>query len=119
MHKFRKLSVWKKSMDFVNQVYVITRDFPKFEQFCLTSQLRRSSLSIPLNIAEGAGSGSDREFKRFLRISLRSIYETITSLEIAQNQKFINNKHFNKLTKEADEIAAMTSGLIKRLTTED
>ena len=70
--KFRKLEVWKKSMDFVEEIYKTTNQFPVNEMYGLTSQLRRAALSIPLNIAEGSGAGSDPEFNRFLNISMRS-----------------------------------------------
>ncbi len=68
-HRFRDLIVWQRAMQFVTQIYVLTRDFPQHELFGLTSQLRRAAISVPLNIAEGAGSDSSNEFKRFSRHS--------------------------------------------------
>ena len=82
-HKFRDLRVWQQAMDLVTDVYRLTQRFPQHEQFGLTSQLRRAAVSIPLNIAEGAGSESPKEFKRFLDIAMRSTYETMTAIDIA------------------------------------
>ncbi|MCU0666118.1 MAG: four helix bundle protein [Candidatus Omnitrophica bacterium] len=78
IQKFKKLQVWSKAMDFIEQVYLKTSKFPESECYGLTSQIRRASVSIALNIAEGSGSGSDLEFKRFLNIALRSSYEVFT-----------------------------------------
>ena len=67
--KFRKLTVWHKSLDFIEDIYKLTQEFPNHELYGLTSQLRRAALSVAMNIAEGSGTGSDREFNRFLNIS--------------------------------------------------
>ena len=116
--KFRKLEVWSKTMDFVEQIYLITKQFPKEELYGLTSQIQRAAVSIALNIAEGSGSGSDQEFKRFLNISLRSSYEVICGLEIAKRLKYLDENSFNKLTNQCDELSAMLFGLIKKLKAE-
>jgi four helix bundle protein len=113
--KFRKLDVWIKSMEFISLVYQLTAEFPADERFGLTSQLRRAAISIALNIAEGSGSGTDAEFKRFLRMSLRSTYEVITALEISSNLNLANQDIINLRIQEADDLAAMISGLIKYL----
>ena len=84
MHKFRELKVWQRAMDLVVEVYHLTQTFPSSEQFGLISQLRRAAVSISLNIAEGAGGGTDPEFRRFLRMALRSCYEVMTGLEIGR-----------------------------------
>lgn len=113
--KFRKLDVWLKTMDFIEQVYLRTDKFPKEEHYGLTSQMQRAAISIALNIAEGSGSGSDLEFKRFLTISLRSSYEVICALEIAKRLKYLSNLDFDKLVNQCDELSAMLFGLIKKL----
>jgi len=115
MHKFRELKVWQRAMDLVTGVYRLTKSFPSEEQFGLTSQLRRAVVSIPLNLSEGAGSGSDAEFNRFLRISLRSCYETMTALEIGRRLGYCTDAQVGPLNQEVDEIAAMIVGLIKSL----
>jgi four helix bundle protein len=113
--KFRKLDVWIKTMDFIEQVYLKTGRFPKEELYGLTSQIQRAAVSIALNIAEGSGSGSDLEFKRFLNIALRSSYEVICALEVAKRLKYLNEPDFDRLVNQCDEISAMLFGLIKKL----
>jgi four helix bundle protein len=83
MRPHEKLDVWKKSVEFTVEVYKVTDRFPKDERFGLTSQIRRASVSIAANIAEGAGRKSDREFLNFLSISQGSASEVETELLIA------------------------------------
>lgn len=113
MHNYRDLKVWQRAMAFTIVVYRDTRDWPADERFGLTSQLRRAASSIPLNIAEGAGNSSGREFARFLEIALRSTYEVMTANEIARGLSYLSDERAEPLLAEADEIAAMTAGLIK------
>lgn len=115
MHKFRKLKVWQKSIEFVSFIYNITSTFPKEERFSLVDQIRRAAVSISLNIAEGSGAGSDMEFARFLRIAQRSGYEVIAGLEISINLKITNEADLHKAINEVDELGAMITGLIKSL----
>ena len=115
MHKFEKLEVWQRSMSFISEIYRVTATFPKQEMFGLIDQLRRAATAIALNIAEGSGAGTDLEFMRFLRISLRSVYEVITALKVADNLNYGNENEINKLLNEADEIGAMISGLINSI----
>ena len=115
MHKFRDLKVWQRSMDLIVEVYHLAQTFPQSEQFGLISQLRRAAVSISLNIAEGAGSGTDPEFRRFLRMALRSCYEVMTGLEIGRRLGYCMNQQVNALLQEADEVAAMIVGLSKGL----
>ncbi len=114
-HNFRELNVWSRSIDFVTKIYGLTKTFPKDEMYGLTSQLRRAATSIALNIAEGSGGSSDVEFKRFLEMARRSAYEVMTGLEIAQRLKYCKPEVAKQMDKEANEIAAMISGLIKRI----
>lgn len=115
MAKFRDLKVWQRAMKFTIRVYEESARFPKSEIFGLTSQLRRAAVAVPLNIAEGAGSGSDPEFRRFLRIAQRSCYEVISAMEIARGLKYVNDKITDELAREAEEIAAMIGGLMRYL----
>ena len=115
MHNYKELKVWQKSMDLVVKVYEVTRGFPKDELFGLTSQLRRAAVSIALNIAEGGGCESDLEFARFLDISLRSSYETVTALQIAARLKYCKPDVADELVAATEEIARMTTGLIRKL----
>jgi four helix bundle protein len=115
MHTFRKLNVWQRGMDFVTDIYEVSAGFPQTEQFGLTSQIRRAATSIPLNIAEGAGCGSNPEFQRFLSYALRSAYEVMTASEIAQRLGYCSPGDKQALLCEADQIAAMIVGLSRSL----
>ncbi len=98
-------------MDFVDAVYIATKSFPKDEVYGLTSQLRRSAVSIASNIAEGSGRGSVREFIRFVEISYGSLAEAETQIYIANRQKYIVDETTNKLLDQASEIGRMLNGL--------
>ncbi|NOR75274.1 MAG: four helix bundle protein [Draconibacterium sp.] len=115
MNNFRELNVWKKAMQLVAQIYKSTKHFPKEEQFGLTNQIRRCAVSIPSNIAEGAGRGSSKDFSRFLSISLGSSFELETQLIISKELNFITNESFNSIEKELIEIQKMIRGLQKSL----
>ena len=115
MSTHKDLIVWKKSIEFVTEVYKITSTFPSEEKFGLVSQLRRASVSIPSNIAEGAARNHDKEFIQFLSISLGSASEIETQLIIALNLNFISEDMFNELNLENMEIKKMLSGLIKSI----
>ena len=115
MSHFRKILVWQKSITLVTKIYKATSTFPKEEMFGLTSQIRRSSVSIPSNIAEGSGRESSKDFLRFLYISLGSIFEMQTQLEIAKNIIYINEEEFNLLYEDSREIERMLASLIRKL----
>lgn len=115
MHQFRKLTVWQQAMHFVTEIYRDITQFPHSEQFGLTSQIRRASISFPLNIAKGAGAGSNAEFQSFLNYALRSTYEVTSALEIARNLNHCSVDNSDALLDEADEIAAMIVGLSRKL----
>ena len=83
MHYYRELTIWQRSMDYVVKIYEISRDFPKAEKYGLTAQLRSCAVSIPSNMSESAGRGTNRQFKRFLEISMGSINEVQTQVELA------------------------------------
>ena len=84
MHNYKKLNVWISSISLVKNIYNLTRKFPKEEMFVLTQQLRRAAISIPSNIAEGAGRNSNAQFKNFLQISIGSCFEVETQLIISK-----------------------------------
>jgi four helix bundle protein len=109
MHRFKELSIWKRSRFFCSQIYEVTSTFSESEKFGLTNQLRRASVSIPSNIAEGSSRNSDKDFVRFLRIALGSAYEIETQLLIAYDLKFISKESLQKLTQELEEIIKMIS----------
>jgi four helix bundle protein len=90
----KDLEVWKQSIDFVTEIYQITKSFPKSEEFGLKSQTRRAVISIPANISEGAARNSTKEFVQFLYISLGSLSEMETLLIISEKLKFIRSLDF-------------------------
>jgi len=111
----KDLIVWQKSVDFVVDVYELTKNFPQSELFALTSQIRRSATSIPANIAEGSGRKGNKEFIQFLHISLGSATELETHLIISERLSYINKGQFEKLNASLTEIIKMLSGLIKSI----
>ena len=113
--RFQDLLAYKKSFSIAMKIFEITKTFPKEETFGLTSQIRRSSVSIPSNIAEGSGRESTKDFLRYLYISLGSIFEMQTQLEIAKNIIYINEEEFNHLYEDSREIERMLVSLIKKL----
>lgn len=114
-HNFKKLKVYQRAIEFAVEVYKVSKSFPKDEMYGLTSQIRRAVISISLNIAEGSGNKSDKEFQRFLEIALRSDYEVMTCLEIALKLNYCKRKEYERLITEADEIAAMITGFSKSM----
>ena len=109
----KDLKVWQKSIDMVVEIYHLTSNFPKEELYGLTSQIRRASVSIPSNIAEGYGRFSDKELVRFLFISLGSASEVETQLIICNRLNYLLEKDFNNLSQLNNEIIKMLAGLIK------
>jgi four helix bundle protein len=111
----RDLQIWQKSMDLVTNVYKEVENFPDYEKFGLTSQIRRSSVSIPANIAEGFGRRSKKEFRRFLNISMGSLFEIQTELEVSYNLKYLDKDTFEQLYEDTREIERMISSFISTL----
>ncbi len=92
MHDFRKLKIWTISMDIVVDVYNLTSLFPKEEKFGLTSQLQRCAVSIPSNVAEGAGRNTNKDFAHFLSIATGSSYELETQLLLSERVKIAEER---------------------------
>ena len=102
-------------MDFIEEIYKFTKKLPFEELYGLSNQLKRASLSVALNIAEGSANESDKEFNRFLSISLGSVYEVMCGIEIAVRLNYYTLKESEGLFKCADELAAMIANFKKRL----
>ena len=115
MRPHEKLEVWSKSVDFVVAVYRATESFPKEEKFGLTSQIRRAAVSIPANIAEGAGRQSIKEFMQFLSIAQGSASEVATELLIAHRLNYMSTEAFTVLRNSLDDIGRMIVGLTQHL----
>jgi four helix bundle protein len=109
---FRDLKIWVKGMEIVKKTYRITNKFPKFEEYALASQMRRAAISIPSNIAEGFGRKSKKEFHQFLHISLGSLFELETQVEIAFEQKYLEKINFRKFYDVLREMERMLCSFI-------
>lgn len=109
----QKLDVWIKSMDLVAEIYDITARFPREELFGLTSQLRRASVSIPSNIAEGAARNSNKEYIHFLHIALGSCCEIDTQILLCKRIRYIDEEKTDNLILKIDEVHRILHGLIR------
>ncbi len=115
MRNFKNLIVWEKAMNLVKKIYLITSKFPDSEKFGLVSQMRRCSVSIPSNIAEGTSRNSDLDFKRFLEISIGSAFELETQLMLTNSLEYVTNDDFKICQEELIEIQKMLNGFILKL----
>ena len=97
MHNFRKLDIWLDGVELADTIYTLTASFPKTEIYGLSSQMQRAAVSVPSNIAEGSGKGSDRDFARFVSISLGSLFELETQIEIAYRRGYISTENYYAL----------------------
>lgn len=109
MHRFKDLEIWKKSREFCSEIYEVTCHFPDEEKFGLTNQLRRASVSVPSNIAEGCSRRSNKDFSRFLEIAIGSLYEVETQLLISNDLGFLSDEKLNTLIVKHNSIVKMTS----------
>lgn len=114
MNNYKELKVWQKSMDLVEKVYILTSSFPAEEKYGLTSQIQRCAVSIPSNIAEGAGRNSNNEFRNFLGIANGSINELVTQLTLSIRIGYTNEAELNDIFSLLDEIQKMNFTLIKK-----
>ncbi len=109
----KDLNVWQESIDLVLAIYDITKQFPDYEKFGLSSQMQRCTVSIPSNIAEGAARNSNKEFVQFLYVSLGSLSELETQLIISYKLNYISEEIFNELTNKAEILRKQLLSLIK------
>ena len=115
VHDYRRLDVWHRSRIFVLDIYRVTIGFPLEERFGLTSQLRRAVVSIPANIAEGAGRGTRGDFARFIRVAIGSACEVETQLDLSFDLELIPDNDHKSLLGELGDIKAMLRGLERSL----
>jgi len=111
----RKLVVWKKSMEFVKEIYRATAVFPKTEEYGLSSQMRRAAVSIPSNLAEGAARKGTKEFKQFLNIAQGSTSELDTQIELAHMLGYLDSARHAGLSTQLNDITKMLFGLTRTL----
>jgi four helix bundle protein len=115
MHDYRKLKAWQRSHVLVLDIYNATRSFPRNERYGLTAQLRRAAASIPINIAEGSGSGTDLNFARYLQASIASSTELEYELSLSRDLGYISPERHSALGQELGEIRGMLTALSVRL----
>ena len=123
METHKDLRVWQQSIEMVTSIYLMTQSFPKEETFGLVSQLRRASVSVPSNIAEGYARGTDKEKLHFLRISSGSMSEVETQLLLSLNLGYIDQEKYNELseieTSVWKQLNSLISSIKKRLTPQE
>jgi four helix bundle protein len=117
MHNFKELKVWKAGIEITKAIFILTRTFPSEEKFGLISQMTRSAVSIPSNIAEGCGRKSNKELHQFLNIALGSSFELETQTIIAREFNYITIEKSENICAAIIEIQKMISGLQKSLNT--
>jgi four helix bundle protein len=115
MRDFREIKVWVKAHDLTLEIYRATNSFPKEERYSLISQMRRSSSSIPTNIAEGFGRMGDAELARFLQISLGSAAELEYQILLAKDLNLFTESKHDELAEKVIEVKRMLGGLLKKV----
>jgi four helix bundle protein len=113
--KFEQLKVWHKAVDLSNKIDTLARSFPAYERYNLSNQIKKAADSIVLNIAEGSTGQTNPEFKRFLRIALRSGIEVVACLYLALSRKYIQMEQYQELYSEYEELCKMINGLINSI----
>ena len=115
MRDFKKLKVWQRSHQLVLDIYKSTEKFPKIELYGLTSQIRRSAVSIPSNIAEGCGKEGQAEFARYLRIAMGSASELEYQLILSHDLKYLSEEYFHVLEDEVTQLKKMLVVFTKKI----
>jgi four helix bundle protein len=114
-HSFRDLIVWQRAMQLTVSIYRLTQGFPREEMYGLTSQIRRSAVSVPSNIAEGHGRLNTREYRQFLGIARGSNFELQTQLEIARALEFGNSKLLDEAEGYSHEVGKMIYAILESI----
>ena len=104
MHNYNNLQIWQEAMDLVEEIYKLTASFPIEEKFGMVSQMTRAAVSIPSNIAEGAGRNSDKDFAHFISIAIGSLYELNTQIVLSERLGYINQSQSQELQKKLDNL---------------
>lgn len=114
-HNFKNLNIWKNAIELAEGIYVSTENFPKSEEFGIKSQLRRCAVSVASNIAEGSSRSSNKDFNRFLEISLGSLYEMQTQMIISYQRNYLIENNYQLIENKIIELQRMISGFQKSL----
>lgn len=117
MRNFRKLDIWNDSRKLVKDIYLLTSQLPDTEKFGLISQMNRCAISVPSNIAEGSAKESQKDFIRFLQISLGSAYELETQIILCTDLKFLNKDKTSVIIEKIQTLQRQISSLIKYVKT--
>lgn len=112
---YKDLQIWQKGIEIVDKIYAVTEKFPKSELYGLTGQMRRASVSIPSNIAEGFARSYAKEYKQFLHVSLGSCAELDTQLIIANRRKYITKKELEEIAEDINHESRMLVSLISKI----
>lgn len=115
MRNFRHWDVWLSSKKLVTIIYSVTNKFPDSEKFGIVSQMRRAAISIPLNIAEGAGRSTEKDFRSFSHIAMGSAFELETLLDISKDLGFLDAQNFTALSTDLSSIQKQLNAFIKKL----
>ena len=115
MHNFKKLDIWMKSMDLASEIYLLTNSFPNVERFGLISQMQRSAVSVPSNIAEGSAKSSNKDFSRFLEMSIGSLFELETQLILATRLNYLESEVSISTQNKINELQKMIIGFKNKL----
>jgi four helix bundle protein len=107
MHNYKEIKIWQRSRKLVKEVYLLTKEYPKEEMYGLTSQVKRAVVSIPANIAEGAGRGTNKDFSHFLDVARGSLFELETLLLLSSDLEFILESHCVEVLEKTTEILLM------------
>jgi len=118
MHNFKELKIWQESRMFTKDIYVLTRKFPSEELFVLTSQMRRASISISSNIAEGSGRATDKDFCRFFDMATGSAFELESQLFVGFDLEYYSEQLLNIYLEKIQEIQKMIIQFKKHLSPE-
>ena len=115
MHKYTNLQIWQQAMELVEEIYKLTKTFPADEKYGLIYQMNRAAVSIPSNIAEGAGRCSKKDFSHFISISIGSMFELNTQLVLSERLGFIDNTQCEKLQESLDNLQRMAVSFKNKL----
>lgn len=115
MHNFNNLQIWQSGMDLAQAIYQVCENLPRQETYGLISQMQRAAVSIPSNIAEGAGRPTDKDFSHFIGIAIGSSFELQTQVLLAERIGYINMVTRNNLLSAIDKLQKMLIGYKKKL----
>lgn len=115
MKNYKELIIWQKGIEIVKKIYTLTKQFPPEEKFGIVSQITRAAVSIPANIAEGSSRNSDKDYARFLQLSLGSAFEVQTYLTIAKEMNWAKLENISELESLLEEEIKMVHRFINTL----